>query len=283
MTKILVTGAKGQLGSDLVRILNLSGFQVFGMGRSKLDVTNEEVVNKVIQQLKPEIIVHCAAYTQVDKAEIEPDIAFLINGIGTRNIAIAAERNHSKLVYISTDYVFDGQRNQPYNEYDATNPLMVYGRSKLAGEQIVRDFASNFFIIRTSWVFGKHGNNFVKTVLKHGREKGSLTVVDDQIGSPTYTMDLASFILQLVVTDKYGIYHVSNTGYCSWYEFAKEIIKMAGIQAELIPCTTEEYPRVASRPAYSVMDHMAIRTNGFSVLPPWQDALHRFLREIGEA
>ena len=197
MTTILVTGAEGQLGSDLVLLLKISGYKVFGMGKSELDITNEEEVNKVVSFLKPEIIIHCAAYTQVDKAESDQDIAFLINGIGTRNIAIAAERNHSKLVYISTDYVFDGYSTTPYHEFSPVSPINIYGSSKLAGEMMVRDFHSKFFIVRTSWIFGVNGNNFVKTMLQLSREREQLMVVNDQIGCPTYTVDLSKCIIQI--------------------------------------------------------------------------------------
>ena len=182
ITKVLVTGAEGQLGSDLVSLLMLSGYKVFGLGRTDLDITNEEEVNKVISFLKPEIIIHCAAYTQVDKAESDSDFVFLINGIGTRNIAIAAEKIHRNLVYISTDYVFDGCSTTPYHEFSPVSPINIYGSSKLAGEMMVRDFHSKFFIVRTSWVFGVNGNNFVKTMLQLSKEKEQLKVVNDQIG-----------------------------------------------------------------------------------------------------
>ena len=204
ITTVLVTGAKGQLGSDLVLLLKLSGYKVFGMGKSELDITNEEEVNKVVSFIKPDIIVHCAAYTQVDKAESDPDAAFLINGMGTRNIAIAAERNHSKLVYISTDYVFNGSSTTPYHEFSPVSPINIYGSSKLVGETMVRDFHSQFFIVRTSWVFGLEGNNFVKTMLKLSSEKEKIRVVNDQFGSPTYTVDLSKCIVQIMETENMG-------------------------------------------------------------------------------
>lgn len=280
VTTILVTGAKGQLGSDLVNVLKLSGYQVFGMGKTELDVTNEEEVNKVLTLLKPDIIIHCAAYTQVDKAESEPDLAFLINAIGTRNIAIAAEKVDSKLVYISTDYVFDGNSTKPYHEFSSVSPINIYGSSKLAGEMMVRDFHSKFFIIRTSWVFGINGNNFVKRMLQLSEEKETLKVVNDQTGCPTYTVDLSVCILQLIETNKYGIYHVSNTGSCTWFDFAKEVFRQTNKAVKLEPCTSEEFSRLAKRPLNSVIDQMGIRINQFDPLPHWQDALNRFLLQL---
>ena len=277
MTKVLVTGAKGQLGSDLVQILTLSGYQVFGLGRTDLDITKEEEVNNVISQIQPDIIIHSAAYTHVDKAETESDFAFYINAIGTRNIAIAAEKIQSKLVYISTDYVFDGSSTIPYHEFSPVSPINIYGSSKLAGENMVRDFHSKYFIVRTSWVFGINGNNFVKTMLELSKEKEQLKVVNDQIGSPTYTIDLSKCILQLMESTKYGIYHVSNTGSCSWYEFAKEIFNQIKKPIKLEPCSTDEFPRKAKRPKYSVLDHLSLRINQFSPMPTWKDALTRFL------
>ncbi|HHW38559.1 MAG TPA: dTDP-4-dehydrorhamnose reductase [Bacillales bacterium] len=277
ITKILVTGAEGQLGTDLVMMLKVTGYDVLGMGKSALDITNEKKVYNMISQIKPDIIIHCAAYTQVDKAEAEPDYAFLINGIGTRNIALASEKIGAKLVYISTDYVFDGCEDAPYHEFAPVSPINVYGSSKLAGEMYVRDFHSKFFIVRTSWVFGGYGNNFVKTMLHLSKEKDQLKVVNDQIGSPTYTVDLSTCIMQLMESDKYGIYHVSNSGSCSWYEFAREIFSQTKNKIELEPCTTEEFPRPAKRPIYSVLDHMGLRINGFDPIPDWKDGLTRFL------
>jgi dTDP-4-dehydrorhamnose reductase len=250
------------------------------MGKSQLDITNADEVNKIVSFFKPEIIIHCAAYTQVDKAESEQDIAFLVNGIGTRNIAIAAERNQSKLVYISTDYVFDGASPTPYHEFSPVYPINIYGSSKLAGEMMVRDFHSKFFIIRTSWVFGMNGNNFVKTMLKLSKEKKELKVVNDQKGSPTYTVDLSRCLARLMETNKYGIYHVSNSGSCSWFEFAKEIFRQSVSLVQLEPCTTDEFPRPAKRPKNSVLDHMGLRINGFDSMPQWENALKRFLLQI---
>jgi dTDP-4-dehydrorhamnose reductase len=281
MTNVLVTGAQGQLGKDLVDLLKVSGYTVFAMGRSELDIINEEKVNNIVSTIKPEVIVHCAAFTHVDRAELEPDTAFLINAMGTRNIAIAAERHQSKLIYISTDYVFDGCSNSPYHEFSPTSPINIYGSSKLAGEKMIHDFHSRFFIVRTSWVFGGNGSNFVKTMLKLSTEKEQLKVVNDQFGCPTYTVDLSKCILKLMETNKYGIYHVSNAGNCSWFEFAQEIFRQTNHSITLEPCTTDEFPSLATRPKYSVLNHMGLRINGFDPMPHWKNALERFLQNNG--
>jgi dTDP-4-dehydrorhamnose reductase len=275
--KVIVTGAKGQLGTDLVHLLADRGYEVYGYGREELDITNFNQVKQVISEVNPDIVIHAAAYTKVDLAESEPDQAFLINAYGTRNVTVASGAVGAKLVYISTDYVFDGTANVPYNEFAPTNPLSVYGKSKLAGEQFVRDFHSKFFIVRTSWVYGKHGNNFVKAMLKLAQERDELMIVHDQVGCPTYTVDLSNCILELIQTEKYGVYHVSNSGHCSWYEFAKAIFEEAGIEVKVNPCTTKDFPRPAPRPAYSVFEHMALRLNGFSEMRKWREALREFI------
>ncbi|MBY0076509.1 dTDP-4-dehydrorhamnose reductase [Priestia aryabhattai] len=276
--KVLITGANGQLGKELVELFTVKGFEVYGFGRDKMDITNQAQVQEVISTLKPNIILHSAAHTQVDLAESEPDQAFLINAYGTRNVAVAAEAVGAKLVYVSTDYVFDGTTDEPYNEFSPTSPLGVYGKSKLAGEQFVRDLHSNFFIVRTSWVYGTHGANFVKTMLKLGQERKELSVVADQIGCPTYTLDLAHAILELVDTQKYGVYHISNSGSCSWYEFAKEIFKVSDMEVQVNPCTTADFPRPAARPANSVFEHMSIKLNKFTPIRHWREALSSFLK-----
>ena len=278
--KVLVTGAKGQLGRDLVSLLSQNNFEVYGYGRDELDITNFENVDQVFNEVKPDIVIHAAAHTKVDLAESEPDQAYLINAIGTRNIAVYAEKVQAKLVYVSTDYVFDGSATEPIDEFTPTSPLGVYGKSKLAGEQFVRDLHTKFFIVRTSWVYGEHGNNFVKTMLKLAKSNQQLKVVHDQVGSPTYTVDLAKVIIQLIQTEKYGTYHVSNSGQCSWYEFTKAIFEEAGIEVEVNPCTTEEFPRPAPCPAYSVFDHMSLRLNGFQEVRHWKEALHEFIEKI---
>ncbi|MEW9673284.1 dTDP-4-dehydrorhamnose reductase [Ammoniphilus sp. 3BR4] len=277
--KVLVTGANGQLGVDLVKQLKDRGYDVYGCGREQLDITDFNHVSQVFQEIRPDIVIHSAAHTKVDLAESEPDEAFRVNATGTRNVAVAAEKIAAKLVYISTDYVFNGQGTQPYDEFMPTSPLGVYGRSKLAGEQFVQTLHSRYFIVRTSWVYGLHGANFVKTMLKLAEGRNELNVVHDQVGSPTFTVDLARFIGDLIETEFYGTYHVSNTGSCSWYEFAKAIFEEAGLSMKVNPVTTAEFPRPAPRPEYSVMDHMAIRLNGLSDLPHWRDSLKIFIKE----
>lgn len=276
--KILVTGASGQLGKDLVNIL-ANEHDVVGFGREELDVTDLDVTKAQVQSIQPDAIVHAAAYTAVDRAETEIDEAFRVNAVGSRNVAVAAEEISAKVCYISTDYVFDGTLDRPYREYDPVGPRSIYGQSKLAGEVLTQSLLSRYFIVRTSWVFGLHGSNFVKTMLKLAAEGKSLQVVNDQRGCPTYTVDLAQFIKDLIVTDQYGVYHASNTGDCTWFEFAEEIFKQAGLSVTLNSCTTSEFPRPAPRPRNSVLDDLAKRTNGFQQMPAWQDALSRFLQE----
>ncbi|WP_028591729.1 dTDP-4-dehydrorhamnose reductase [Paenibacillus massiliensis] len=284
--KVMVTGAAGQLGTDAVRIFTEQGHEVLASDRAQLDITDQQQTLDAVTAFKPDAIVHCAAYTAVDAAETDVDGAYRVNAVGTRNLAVAAERVGAKLIYISTDYVFDGQSEQAYHEYDNTNPQSIYGKSKRAGEVHTQTLSSRYFIVRTSWVYGLHGNNFVKTMLKLGQEKPSLQVVHDQKGSPTYTVDLVHFLAELMLTDKYGIYHASGSGACTWYEFTQAIFEEARdimgltIQAELHPCTTDQFPRPAHRPANSVMEHLSIRTNGFSDLRPWREALKDFLKEL---
>lgn len=284
--KVLVTGAQGQLGHDVINIFREAGHEVIPCSRRELDVTNLNQCQQVISLQRPDCILHCAAYTAVDAAETDTDGAYLINALGTRNVAVSAEKVGAKLIYISTDYVFSGIDEGAYHEYDRTDPRTIYGKSKLAGEQMVKDFSTNWFIVRTSWVYGLQGNNFVKTMLRLGQEKPLLQVVNDQKGSPTSTVDLAKFLLQLSATEKYGIYHASNSGSCTWYEFTKAIFENAeeqlGIKiiASLEPCTTAQFPRPAPRPANSVLDHLSIRLNEFDDLPHWTEGLKQFILDI---
>lgn len=286
--KVLVTGASGQLGRDVVLLLEKVGHDVLACDRDQMDITNQAQCNDVILSFVPEVVIHCAAYTAVDAAETDIDGAYKVNAVGTRNVAVAAERVGAKLIYISTDYVFDGNSVNPYQEYDDTNPQSVYGKSKRAGELLVQSLSSKWFVVRTSWVYGQYGNNFVKTMLKLGQEKPNLQVVHDQKGSPMYTVDLAGFLMELMATEMYGIYHASNSGTCTWYEFTQAIFEEAqttggvSIQAKLEPCTTEQFPRPAPRPVNSVMDHMSIRTNGLTDLRPWRDGLKDFISSLSE-
>ena len=280
--RIIVTGAGGQLGSDLVRLAAQRGWDVYGYGREELDITDLEAVRERVAAIRPDAILHSAAYTKVDLAEQEIDLAYRVNALGTRNIAVAAEQAGARLCYISTDYVFDGTSKVPYREYDPTNPLSVYGKTKLAGERLAASLSSRYFIVRTAWVYGKHGSNFVKTMLRLASEQRELRVVHDQIGSPTYTVDLAEFLLELVQTEKYGLYHATNTGSCSWYEFARAIFEEAGVEVQVHPVSTAEFPRPAPRPHYSVLDHMAIRTNGLRDLRHWREGLRAYFADSSD-
>ncbi|MCM3288515.1 dTDP-4-dehydrorhamnose reductase [Paenibacillus sp. MER 180] len=275
--KILVTGVKGQLGSDVARFFVQKEHEVFGMSRDDMDITDSNQCHSVVTLLSPDVIIHCAAYTAVDKAEQDIVEAYRVNADGTRNLAAIAEKMGIKFCYVSTDYVFDGTATQPYHEYDNTNPVTIYGKSKRAGEILTQSLCSRYYIVRTSWVYGSNGNNFVKTMIKLGKELNELKVVSDQVGSPTYTEDLAYFIEQLIGTDKYGIYHASNQGQCSWYDFACAIFEEKSINITVHPCTTEEFPRPAPRPRFSVMEHMSIKSNNFVDLPPWRESLVKFL------
>ncbi|WP_230986629.1 dTDP-4-dehydrorhamnose reductase [Cohnella fermenti] len=274
---VLVTGANGQLGGELTRWQE-PGVRIVGCDRKRLDVTDLRQCRDVLAEVRPDAIIHAAAYTAVDKAEAEPDEAYRVNAGGTRNLALASSELGIPMCYVSTDYVFDGTSCEPYNEYDNTNPKSIYGKSKRAGETLLQALNPKGFIVRTSWVYGAYGANFVKTMLRLGVEKAAVNVVHDQVGSPTYTYDLSRFLLELVRTEAYGIYHASNAGTCSWYEFAKAIYEEAGMNVQTSPCSTADFPRPAPRPAYSVMDRSAIRWNGLTDLRPWREALREYLK-----
>ncbi|MED2785265.1 dTDP-4-dehydrorhamnose reductase [Bacillus thuringiensis] len=278
--KVLVTGAKGQLGQDVVSLLKEQTWEVFGFGREELNITDEKQVSEKVLLIQPDIIIHTAAYTQVDQAESDEEAAFKVNAEGTKYLAQAAEAVGAKFCYVSTDYVFDGTKDTPYKADDQTNPQTVYGKSKLVGEQYTQEYCSKSYIVRTSWVFGLYGNNFVKTMLRLAEENKELGIVHDQVGSPTYTTDLARFIISLVQTDKYGVYHGSNSGVCSWYEFAKEIFKQSNIEIVVNPLKTEDFPRPAARPKYSVLDKGMIEENGFESFQNWKEALKDFLKKL---
>lgn len=277
--KVLITGARGQLGRDLEEnFRRTESCEVISFGREELDITKPTIVQELIIANSPDIIIHSAANTNVDGCELEPDNAYRVNALGSRNVAVASEKAGAKLVYVSTDYVFDGAGQRPYTEFDGTNPISVYGKSKLAGERYVTGMSSKYFIVRTSWLYGEHGHNFVKTMLRLAKEKTELSVVDDQVGSPTYTKDLARFIEGLVQTELYGTYHATNTGECSWFQFARTIFEIAGLShVKVRPISTAELNRPAPRPAYSVLDHYCIRLEGLPDLRPWEEALREYL------
>ena len=277
---VLVTGVNGQLGFDVCRELDRRGIPYVAAGRSEFDITDAEAVNGYIRKNKPEAVIHCAAFTAVDKAEEAFESAFAVNAEGTRNIAIACQAIDAKMMYISTDYVFPGEGEQFYEPEDPTGPLGVYGQTKLEGEKAVQDILNRFFIVRISWVFGLNGHNFVKTMLRLAETKTELNVVGDQVGSPTYTADLAPLLCNMILTDKYGIYHATNEGICSWAEFAQEIFRLSGKHVTVHPIPTSEYPTPAKRPLNSRMSKDKIERNGFQRLPSWQDALTRYLKEL---
>lgn len=280
--RVLITGAQGQLGKDLEKmLLGAGGYEVISTGQEQLDITKAMNVQQEILACKPEIIIHTAANTNVDQCELDKDNAFFVNVLGTRNVAVAAAKADARLVYISTDYVFDGRGKRPYTEFDAPAPLSVYGKSKLAGERQVKNFSDKFFIVRTSWLYGLNGNNFVKTMLNLAKEKSEISVVNDQIGTPTFTQDLARFLEKLIQTDLYGVYHASNSGSCSWFDFALTIFRQAGIQdrVNVMPITTAELNRAAPRPSYSVLDNYCLKLEGFPNLRPWEEALEEFMKK----
>ncbi|MCU9613184.1 dTDP-4-dehydrorhamnose reductase [Caldibacillus lycopersici] len=278
--KILVTGFTGQLGFDVVKIGFETGLKMVGVGSKDLDITNKEEVFQKVKEMKPDAIIHCAAYTAVDSAEDDMSTCWNVNVEGTNNLAKAAKVIKAKFMYISTDYVFNGKGESPFRETDQPDPVGYYGLTKYEGEQIVQKLLDNWFIVRISWVFGINGNNFVKTMLRLAESRNELSVVGDQIGSPTYTLDLAKLLIEMIQSEKYGIYHATNDGYCSWAEFAKEIFRQARVNAKVNTIHTEEYPTRALRPKNSKMDKQKLQDCGFTPLPTWQDAVGRYLKDL---
>ena len=279
--KVLVTGYGGQLGYDVVQQLKARGEEARGVDVQDFNLLDAETVKKYIRDYAPDVVVHCAAYTAVDKAESEPEVCMAVNGMGTMNITRAAQDVGAKMVYISTDYVFPGKGTKPYDEGDAYGPQNVYGQSKQQGEYAVRSLMTRFFILRTSWVFGKNGKNFVRTMLRLGEERPEITVVCDQVGSPTYTQDLARVICDMIPTEKYGIYHVRNEGFISWAQFAEMIMKKAGLPCRVIPVPSSEYKTPARRPLNSRLSADRLEAAGFAPMPTVEDALDRYLQELG--
>ena len=281
MAKILITGANGQLGTELRKILDERGIEYDAFDSKQMDITDKAVVDEKVTTLKPEVIYHCAAYTTVDKAEDEAkELNWQVNETGTRNVAEAAQRVGAKLVYISTDYVFDGTNEGEYEVDAPTNPKNEYGKAKLAGEGAVKEIMDQYYIIRTSWVFGEYGKNFVYTMLRLAKTHDRLTVVDDQVGRPTWTRTLAKFMVYAVEHEvPYGTYQLSNDNSCTWYEFAREILKDQDV--EVSPVTSAEYPQKAYRPRHSIMRLAKVKSTGFKV-PTWEEALGEFMGEIKE-
>lgn len=279
--KVLVTGVTGQLGYDVAKELERRHIEYKGVGSKDMDLTVPSEVEKVVVAFHPDAVIHCAAYTAVDKAEDEYGRAMDVNAKGTLALAKAAKAIDAKLLYISTDYVFDGKGSEPFAAYANKGPLNVYGLTKLLGEQAVQLELDKYFIVRISWVFGKNGNNFIKTMLRLGQSHDELTVVADQWGSPTYTADLAPLLCDMVETEKYGVYHATNEGITNWAEFAAAIMKEANLSCRIRQIPSSDYPTRAVRPLNSRMDKSALDKAGFTRLPEWRDALRRYLKEIG--
>ena len=290
--KILITGAKGQLGREIAACFE-RGYTELGCPEvlknknelrlidiDEIDISKADEVNALFDSERFDAVINCAAFTNVNLCETERELAFRANAIGPRNLAIAAERVGAKIIHVSTDYVFAGDGTSPYVEWDICAPKSVYGSTKYLGEEYIKQFSTKYFIVRTAWLYGYYGNNFVKTMMKIAREKGACRVVCDQRGNPTNAADLAHHILKLLTTEEYGVYHGTGEGECSWYEFTKEIVSLAGIDATVTPCTTEEYPTPAKRPAYSSLDNMMFRATVGNEFRPWQEALAAFIKEL---
>ena len=294
--KILITGSKGQLGNELQKIVStgkaeigavseeIKNAEVFAMDVDILDITNLEQVKKVLNEVKPDVVINCAAATNVDGCEANQDLAFKINSLGPRNLAMVAEELGAKIVQVSTDYVFSGVGEAPLKECDLVAPVSVYGKTKLLGEEFVRDFSTKYYIVRTAWLYGYVGHNFVYTMMKLGKDRDTLNVVNDQLGNPTHANDLAYHILKLIQTEEYGVYHCTGKGECSWYNFASEIMKLSGRNCTVNPCTSEEYksmyPNSADRPAYSSLDNMMLRCTIGDEMRNWKDALKTFMDNV---
>ena len=280
MMRILVTGVKGQLGHDVVDELTKRGHTPIGVDVEEMDITDAAAVEQEMKKEPLDAVIHCAAYTAVDPAEDNREVCMRVNAEGTRNIARVCRELDIKMVYISTDYVFDGEGERPWEPDDARNPLNVYGESKYQGELAVEEYLDKYFIVRIAWVFGVNGKNFIKTMLRLAKDHKEINVVNDQTGSPTYTYDLAVLLADMVETEKYGRYHATNEGLCTWYEFAKEIFAQAGVDVKVNPVSSEEFPAKARRPHNSRMDKSRLTQNGFKLLPSWQDALKRYLEVL---
>ncbi|WP_040213602.1 dTDP-4-dehydrorhamnose reductase [Clostridium polynesiense] len=291
--KILITGARGQLGSQIVNIIKngkseigsipkeMIGAEIVGIDIQDLDLTDQNAVISFVKKENPDIIINPAAYTNVDACEANVDIAFKVNALAARNMAMAAEAAGAKLVHISTDYVFSGEGSSPIKEYDLPAPVSVYGKTKLAGENFVKEYCSKYFIVRTAWLYGYNGKNFVYTIMNAAKEKGHLDVVNDQRGNPTNAEDVAHHILKIAVSNEYGTYHCTGTGECSWFDFAKAIVEYAGIDCEVNPITSDKLVnRAAKRPAYSSLDNMMLRCTVGDEMRDWKEALKVFMKNV---
>lgn len=281
--KVLITGAKGQLGSDLIKVCIDQGIQYVDTDIHNLDITKKEAVHNIFLEHKFDVVLHCAAYTAVDQAEDNQELCYQINVEGTNLLVQEALEQKAKFVYISTDYVFKGLGVEAYKPEDKTDPQSYYGLTKFLGEEAVRNNTKRHFIIRISWAFGLNGKNFIRTMLRVGRDNKEIRIVNDQIGSPTYTKDLAKLLIDMIQTEKFGTYHASNEGYCSWAEFAEYVFKRANYTCKVVGIPSDEYPTRAKRPLNSRLSKEKIDEMGFSRLPDWQDAVDRYLHELSEA
>ena len=280
--KTLVTGSAGMLAKDLIPCLQNRGHEVIAPPEDKLDITNLRVVKDAVDELAPELIINCAAYTNVDEAEKHEHQALVVNGLGVQNLCVLCQEHGIPLVHFSTDYVFDGSKAGPYTIYDRTNPINAYGRSKLLGEKYMLWLLSKFYLIRTSWLFGLHGKNFIETMLGLGQRQKQVSVVTDQKGCPTWTRHLAEATVALIETGRYGIYHVTNSEPTTWFDFTKEIFSLAGISTEVLPVTSEQFPRPAERPSNSVLYHFPLKEVTGRDMPSWKAALREYLSERKE-
>lgn len=280
--KVLVTGVRGQLGHDVVNELEKRGVETVGVDIQEMDITDSASVDRVMKEAAPDAVIHCAAYTAVDAAEENEELCRRVNAEGTRNIAAVCKELDIRMIYISTDYVFDGEGERFWEPDDERAPKSVYGQTKYEGELAVQELLDKYFIVRIAWVFGVNGKNFVKTMLNLSQNHDTVRVVNDQFGSPTYTYDLARLLADMVQTDKYGVYHATNEGVCSWYQFACAIFREAGIKMNVQPVSTQEYGAKAARPANSRMSKEKLTENGFERLPSWQDALRRYMAVLRE-
>lgn len=288
--KIVVTGSNGQLASEIIDMIKLEKSEIGEIDHSyessslvcvdvdELDITDKKAVEEILLKEKPNLIINCAAMTNVDACETNLELAMKVNAIGPRNLSEASSKIGAKIVHISTDYVFSGDGQTPYCEWDICNPQSIYGKSKLLGEIFTRENNNKYFIVRTSWLYGKNGNNFVKTMINLGKDKSSIKVVDDQRGNPTNANDLAHHILKIAASDQYGIYHCTGEGECSWCEFAREIMSLASLNCKVEPCTTEEFPRPAKRPSYSSLNNLMLKSTVGNEMRNWKDALKSFMK-----
>ncbi|WP_183279701.1 dTDP-4-dehydrorhamnose reductase [Clostridium fungisolvens] len=292
--KILITGAKGQLGTQIINIIkagkselgvipqNVASAEIIGIDVDELDITSLSATRTYLKEVKPDVVINCAAYTNVDGCETNEDIAFKVNAIGPRNLAIVCEELDTKLIHISTDYVFSGVGTKALKEYDLTGPVSVYGKTKLAGEEFVKQFSSKYFIVRTAWLYGYNGKNFVYTMMRLGKDKEFINVVNDQRGNPTNAEDLAHHLLKLVETEEYGTYHCTGTGECTWYDFAKKIMELSKIDCEVRPCTSDEFPSPTKRPEFSSLDNMMLRCTVGDEMRTWEEALKVFIDNLNK-